>query len=87
MGGWVGVGVGVGVCVCVCVCVCVVCVCLYVCLSAHTIEKRARQLTHMHTKKVNECAVYQVRLDPPLYSFNSTQPLSCLGSSVVRASA
>ena len=31
------------------------------------------------------CLSGQVRL--PLYSFDSTQPLSCLGSSVVRASA
>ena len=31
------------------------------------------------------CLSGQVR--PPLYSFDSTQPLSCLGSSVVRASA
>ena len=31
------------------------------------------------------CLSGQVR--PPLYSFNSTQPLGCLGSSVVRASA
>ena len=31
------------------------------------------------------CLSGQVR--PPLYRFDSTQPLSCLGSSVVRASA
>ena len=45
--------------------------------------------TYMHNfiecELESACLSGQVR--PPLYSFDSTQPLSCLGSSVVRSSA
>ena len=59
------------VCVCVCVRACArarVCVCVCVCVCV----------------RMCVCVpVYQVRLDrQPLYRFDSTQPLSCLGSSV-----
>ena len=40
---------------------------------------------HLEVELESACVSGQVR--PPLYSFDSTQPLSCLGSSVVRASA
>ena len=53
----------------------VYCKCWYGCVCAcmHEVELESA------------CLSGQVR--PPLYSFDSTQPLSCLGSSVVRASA
>ena len=43
---------------------------------------------HVHVLEVElESACLSGQVRPPLYSFDSTQPLSCLGSSVVRASA
>ena len=49
-------------------------------------ESDQRAVVHeVEVELESACLSGQVR--PPLYSFDSTQPLSCLGSSVVRASA
>ena len=42
---------------------------------------------HMHLEVELESACLSGQVRPSLYSFDSTQPLSCLGSSVVRTSA
>ena len=67
--------------------------CMYVFVHAHDNYTCAcfavcvyNYIYYVHEVELESaCLSGQVR--PPLYSFDSTQPLSCLGSSVVRASA
>ena len=54
-------------------------------IGTKLIGKHNISTTLLEVELESACLSGQVR--PPLYSFDSTQPLSCLSSSVVRASA